>query len=583
MPAKISKKEFLLRLAKAHDDTIKRLRIPAYTASDVSHRVRCTVCGHIWSANGHSLTCKKPSGCPQCANTKCASKLTTTLDNFLKQLKKVHGINIKYVEGYTKVGAKATFECNVCKHMWKPKCISLTKTNPHGCPQCGSIKASTSRIKTTAQFKQEVFSCHGTAISVLGEYAKCKNKIKVQCNQCLHMWKPMPDTLVGANPHGCPQCKATYLGQLSTKSESAYKQQLFNAHRGKITLISEYKKQTSNLQFQCHEGHTWWTRQTHALIASDPSGCPLCSSIVSKGEAALFKFVKRHAADAQQSVRRTRDPRTGGLLEWDIFIPSLNIAIEYNGVYYHSFPKKPKDYHAYKSQLSLEQHNVRVIHVSDIEWKTNTKVVKKTLKHIMGITTERYYARKLTVVKIDKLTTTYRQFYCKNHLQGDPTYGISFALVSENRQIRALMSFAPIQSVRGTSRVEGSWELVRYATKGSVVGGASKLFTAFLREYAPTYILSYSQNDWFDGAIYPLLGFIKVKDCKHDYRTVWDNKLFHKSYTRRANLSKLLGAKFEPNETEQQNLINNNIPILYDSGKIKWEWKSNAFNATPQI
>jgi hypothetical protein len=572
MPALITKKEFLLRLYSAHGGTIVRLRTPAYTSSSANHRVRCTQCDHVWPAGG-TLISKQPSGCPKCAREITASKLSTTLKDFELQLKAVHGDSIEYIGGYTKVGAKARFNCTMCGHNWSTKCISLTKTNPHGCPQCAVKNTSLGRIKTTAQFKQEMYKCHGTTISVLGEYVGCKEGIRVQCNECLHAWSPMPDTLVGANVHGCPQCKATYLGLLSTKSKLTYEQQLYKAHGDKIKLISDYCKQTSNLQFQCDKGHTWWTKYTHALISDDPSGCPHCSNVISKGEASLFEYIKYYMLDAEQSVRITRDPKTGGLLEWDIFIPSKNIAIEYNGVYFHSYPKKAKDYHAVKSQASLVQHSVRVIHISDIDWKTNTNVVKKTLKHILGITTERYHARKLTVVCKDKLTTSRRSFYRKNHLQGDPTNGVSFALVDGAGHIKALMTFAQIQSVRGTSRKEGSWELVRYATKGSVIGGASRLFTAFVREYDPTYILSYSQNDWFDGSIYPLLGFCLVKECGHDYRTVWDNVLRHKSYTRRLNLAKLLGSKFDINETEQQNLINNCIPILYDSGKKKWEWK----------
>jgi ssDNA-binding Zn-finger/Zn-ribbon topoisomerase 1 len=452
-------------------------------------------------------------------------------------------------------------------------CISLTKTNPHGCPKCADKKAGLLRIRTLKQFKQEVRICHGDEILVLGKYIKSKTPIEVTCTSCNHIWSPSPDNLIGISPHGCPKCKAAKLGLLNTKSEKVFKRQLKKIHAGHIKLISEYSKQGQDLQFKCSKEHIWWSKYAVDMISpTRRQGCPQCGNIVSKGEAKLFKFIKRIAPDAQQSVRITKDPRTGGMLEWDIYVPSKSIAIEYNGIYFHSYPKKDKDYHAMKSQQSLSQHSVRVIHVTDLEWKCNTKVVKKTLKHILGTTENRYFARKLKVVKRERLTSVRRAFYQKNHLQGDPTNGISYALVRDDGAIVALMSFAPVQSVRGTVKEEGKWELVRYATKGSVVGGASRLFTAFLREYSPTYILSYSQNDWFDGSIYPLLGFTKIKNCGHDYRTLWGNELRHKSYTRRSNLQKLLGSNFDPVVSEQQNLINNKVPILYDSGKIKWEW-----------
>ena len=51
---------------------------------------------------------------------------------------------------------------------------------------------------------------------------------------------------------------------------------------------------------------------------------------------------------------------------------------------------------------------------------------------------------------------------------------------------------------------EGQFELHRYCVKDgyTIVGGANKLLKAFEREYNPTYIRSYSDNDYFVGGIY---------------------------------------------------------------------------------
>ena len=571
MAAKMNKSAFLKRLLDAHDGSIIRLPAP-YNNSSEKHTVKCLTCNHTWEASGYSLTSKKPNGCPKCAKKANASRLTTTLKDFEVQLFNAHGGSITYISGYTKVGSTVTVKCKLCGNVWSPKAISLIKTNPHGCNVCAIKRTGLARIKTLAQFKQEVFSCHGTSISVLGKYVGCKDPIHVSCYFCGHEWNPTPDNLVGVAPHGCPECKRVTVGLANTKTEFTFTEQLRKAHGGKIKLISDYSKQTSNLQFKCNKKHTWWTNQTYALIAPNPSGCPHCGNIRSRGETKLFKFVKKYAPDAIHSIRLTINPETGWPVEWDIYIPSLSLAIEYNGVYYHSLEHKLPEYHSTKSKESLLQHGVRVIHVTDVEWRNNNRVVRKTLKHLLGVSQHRYYARKLQIVRKEKLTGPRRSFYQKNHLQGAPTNGISYALTKENGAIVALMTFSTIQSVRGMMKQDNHYELVRYATRGSVVGGASRLFTAFLRDYNPSYILSYSQNDWFDGALYPLLGFTKVHDCGPDYRTLWNGELRHKSYTRRGNLQKLLGDNFDPDLTERQNLVENNILIYYDSGKIKWEW-----------
>ncbi len=54
-------------------------------------------------------------------------------------------------------------------------------------------------------------------------------------------------------------------------------------------------------------------------------------------------------------------------LELDIYLPDLNLAIEYNGNWFHSTNSgKPKNYHLNKSKLCRE-HNIRLIHIYEFE------------------------------------------------------------------------------------------------------------------------------------------------------------------------------------------------------------------------
>jgi rubrerythrin len=569
MPAKITKDQFLKELKKAHKG--KLVKLDEYTSKDKKHNIKCLDCGHTWWATGYTLTKEKPNGCPKCARKTVSSKLATPLKSFLLALKAQHGSSIKYVSGYSSMGDKATFKCFECKHIWSTRCSSLTKENPHGCPKCSSKRNGQIKTKSTKDYCDEVFECHGTAITVLEDYLASKTKIKHACSVCNHVWKATPDQVVGIRPHGCPKCKAVKVGLANTKTERVFKKQLYSIHKDSIQLISPYTKQTSLLSFRCSKDHIWATKQAHSLVSKEnPSGCPYCSASISKGEDSLYKFVLSFCDDAQKSIRKIRDPKTGGLLEWDIFIPSKNIAIEYNGVYFHSFPRKDYDYHLRKTQASAKV-GVRLIHVSDLDWRLNKRVVQKTLKHALGVTSKRYYARKLTISKNTKLTKLRRAFYEANHLQGSPRKGITYAL-KDGKKLIALMTFCKIQSERGLKFSKGHYELIRFACNGSIIGGASKLFTAFLREYNPKRIISYSQNDWFSGAVYAQLNFKLIKEIGPDYRTVWAGRLKHKSYTRRNKLAKRLGNKFNAQLTEMENLIHNNISILFDSGKKKWEW-----------
>lgn len=53
--------------------------------------------------------------------------------------------------------------------------------------------------------------------------------------------------------------------------------------------------------------------------------------------------------------------------ELDIYLPKLNIAIEYNGIYFHSsLANTPKDYHLQKS-IMCRNKNIRLIHIYEFE------------------------------------------------------------------------------------------------------------------------------------------------------------------------------------------------------------------------
>ena len=64
---------------------------------------------------------------------------------------------------------------------------------------------------------------------------------------------------------------------------------------------------------------------------------------------------------------------------------------------------------------------------------------------------------------------------------------------------------------KGRYKVSGHpvWCLTRFVTKSglSVIGGAAKLLYQFEQAYRPSCIVSYSDNDFFQGGVYEKLGF----------------------------------------------------------------------------
>ena len=191
--------------------------------------------------------------------------------------------------------------------------------------------------------------------------------------------------------------------------------------------------------------------------------------------------------------------------EIDVYLPNTRIGIEFNGNYWHSNLKLPKNYHLDKSKLA-ESASVRLIHVWEYEWDD-----PKTRKKIMALietaalsSPRKIYARKC---KVEKLTNGEAQpFNEANHLQGHRNAQVTYGLFYAGELVQ-LMSFSKTKYNKNL-REENSWEIIRECTSlhTSVVGGVSKLFRHFIADYNPDSVFSYCDFNKFSGKSYEMLG-----------------------------------------------------------------------------
>lgn len=192
--------------------------------------------------------------------------------------------------------------------------------------------------------------------------------------------------------------------------------------------------------------------------------------------------------------------------EMDIYIPDRKIAIECNGDYFHSEDNgKPKSYHQHKFQMA-EDIGVHLVQIYQSYWLENKDRIKSYLKDML-IPPIRIMARKCTLQSVTKAVA--ESFYNDNHLQGYSSQCIVNYALLYNDKIVALMSFGKTSFHDPKDKTPDYYELVRYAILSgyTVIGGPSRLLSAFEKEYKPRKILSYSDNDFFLGTMYQKLGF----------------------------------------------------------------------------
>lgn len=96
------------------------------------------------------------------------------------------------------------------------------------------------------------------------------------------------------------------------------------------------------ISWKCEKGHKWETRIADRIRSNNAyNRCPICSSYqrVSYPEKVIYYYVKKMFPNAKDNFK----PDWLKPKEIDIFIPELNIGIEYDGSYWHSDTKEDID------------------------------------------------------------------------------------------------------------------------------------------------------------------------------------------------------------------------------------------------
>lgn len=251
--------------------------------------------------------------------------------------------------------------------------------------------------------------------------------------------------------------------------------------------------------------------------------------------------------------------------ELDFLIPSCNIAIECNGIYWHSeLAGKTRSYHLDKT-VKCAENGIRLVHLWDYQMDTKWEVVKSIITNLVKQTGVRIGARKTELKQITSAECA--AFLEQNHLQGKVNCGVRLGLFY-NGELVSVMGF-------GKSRFkENEYELLRFANKigYSVPGAASKLLTHFVDNFQVGSLISYANRDISAGAVYGKIGFVETGVTPPSYfyfkgRTVYNRLQFQKH-----KLPTLLES-YDPALSEWQNMQNNGFNRCWNTGNIKYEYR----------
>lgn len=462
-----------------------------------------------------------------------------------------------YLEFITYNGAKVKSKItdNRCGHIWetRPEYVYLRGLTTK-CPICNN----TSTKYTEDILKQKLAIKYPDIIS-FSNYTTSKNYIDIKY-KCGHEDSTILSDLMSKGTKSV--CRLCNPQSYSNKSHETFAKELY-AINPYLQLLDNYKNNITYLTVRDLKCSHEWKILPHNILAKNTlAKCAICEPnqqySISKGEQSLADYLNNYT----KVIRNSRLPNN---YEIDILLPDINIGIEYNGEYWHSDIKKDKYYHINKTNLAKD-NNIRLIHIFEHEWLYKQDLVKSKLMSILGYN---YIigARECNIKRINFP----KQFLIDNHLQGAGTpTNINYGLFLKDLLV-AVMTF-------GTPRFsKEEFELIRFATLTNITiqGGASKLFSAFLKEYAPKSIISYSDKRWSIGNIYKILGFKFSHTSDPGYFYNNHSTILSRYQCQKHKLENLFPHLYDKNLTEREIMANAGFYKVYDCGNDVWVYGTN--------
>lgn len=352
---------------------------------------------------------------------------------------------------------------------------------------------------------------------------------------------------------GCPYCSGRKVLEGYNDIYHLYPGLITEWDYDKNTVLPTEVSRGTDIKvwWKCSNGHSTYSKINDRVIRG--YGCSVCSPKVSSGEDEVHAFLLEIGIDnIVRNTNKVIKPK-----QLDIYLPDRNIAIEFNGIFWHS-AYHSKDSHSTKTNLCNDL-GIQLIHIWEDDWNFKRPIVKRLLKHKLGIKDEvTVFARKTAVRSMSKTDAKY--FFDENHLLGFVPGSYYLALENTSGSVAAM-----ILTRRGDTLT-----LNRYATSCNVPGGHSKLVSWVENNIKYKTMITFADLTISTGDLYEKTGWTKDKVLKPDYMYVIRNKRVHKFNYRKDRFKKDPLLKYDPSMTETELASLNNILRIWDCGKIRY-------------
>ena len=170
----------------------------------------------------------------------------------------------------------------------------------------------------------------------------------------------------------------------------------------------------------------------------------------SRQEIEVYNFIRMNLP-GKKILKNDRNVLSGR--ELDIYIPSLKLAIEFNGLFYHNNAKHPDPFYHLKKSVDCERKGIRLIQIMSDEWEQKKPLVLDLIKKNIGLY-EHLDASKCELRELNEREG--KGFFENNHLLGDDKKSTLYIGLLFERNILFAASFR---------KEKNNWVISRYGHK----------------------------------------------------------------------------------------------------------------------
>ena len=515
--------------------------------------------GHRWERSIYSAV--NHPGCPVCKGQEIligfndisvfAPQLYKELDSKHKnpeELKKIFPFSNLYLTWVCPQG-HGTYQSTMSK-----------RSAGRGCPVCAGVKtlAGVNDIETLhPKLAQQWDENENENITPRDVSSGSRKKVWWKCDRG-HSYQAVVNKRTSGT--GCPYCanKKVLVGFNDLATIRPDVAQRWHPYKNEGNTPEMFTFRSGHVAWwRCDKGHEWVSDIDHQ---SGGNSCPKCSHNVSQAESDIADYVKSIIGEDKviTSDRKIISPQ-----ELDIYIPSKNIAIEYNGLYWHTESQGKDRYYHFNKWEKCKDKGIQLITIWEDEWRDKPDIVKSMIAHKLGASQDRrVYARKTTSFILGDKSYA-RKFFDDNHIQGSAP-ATSYVALSYKGDIVAVSAWKKTGDIL---------YLDRYATSCVVVGGMGKVLSMgkdIAKNLHCTKIITFSDHQVSDGGLYDTLGFYCDKELKPDYRYLVEDKRIHKFNYRLKRFRNDPDLEYKEGLTEKELAQLNGLERIWDCGKTRW-------------